>query len=91
MGIFFEWDINKARANISKHHVSFEEAATVFGDYNAITIDDASHSEKEKREVTIGKSANKQLLVVVHTNRGKNLRIISARKASNKERKQYEE
>ena len=91
MGLFFEWDTNKAKTNVLKHSISFEEAATVFRDRNSITIDDVAHSLKEKREVTMGKSANDQLLVVVHTKRGKHLRIISARKASGKERKQYEE
>lgn len=90
MALFFEWDFNKAKANIEKHHVSFEDAATVFGDKNALTIDDVFHSQNEKREVTIGKSANNHILVVVHTIRGKNLRIISARKANKKERIQYE-
>ena len=91
MGIFFEWDFNKAKANIEKHHISFEEAASVFGDNRAITINDPAHSANEKREITIGKSANNKLLVVVHTIRGNKLRIISTRKASKKERKQYEE
>jgi uncharacterized DUF497 family protein len=90
MELVFEWDKNKAKANIEKHTISFEEAATVFGDENSITIDDASHSEKEKRHITLGKSIYNNLLVVMHTDRGKNIRIISARKASRKERKQSE-
>ena len=91
MKLYFEWNSTKAKTNVQKHTVSFEEAATVFGDENSITIDDIYHSLNEKREVTIGKSANSRVLVVVHTNRGKYLRIISARKASKKEKKQYEE
>ena len=90
MALFFEWDFNKAKSNRQKHHVSFEEAATVFGDENALTIDDVVHSKDEKREVTIGKSAGNQILVVVHTSRRKNIRIISVRKANKKEKAQYE-
>jgi len=91
MGLIFEWDINKAKANVLKHNVSFEEAATVFGDEHSITIDDTAHSTLEKRKVTLGCSSNNHLIVVVHTDRGAHMRIISARKASRKERKQYEE
>jgi hypothetical protein len=90
MGLIFEWDINKARTNVLKHNVSFEEAATVFGDERSITIDDTAHSTHEKRKVTLGRSSNNHLLVVVHTDRGAHLRIISARRASRKEKKQYE-
>jgi len=91
MGFFFEWDINKARTNVLKHKVAFEEAATVFGDERSLTIDDMAHSEQEKRKITLGKSVKNHLIVVVHTERGERIRIISARKASRKERKQYEE
>ncbi len=91
MGLSFEWDSNKANANVSKHHVSFEEAATVFGDERSLTIEDTLHSEFEERKITIGKSKVDRVLVVVHTERGERLRIISARKASKNERKQYEE
>ncbi len=91
MGLFFEWDINKARTNVLKHKVAFEEAATVFGDERSLTIDDMAHSEQEKRKITLGKSVKNHLIVVVHTERGERIRIISARKASRKERKQYEE
>ncbi|HTB32412.1 MAG TPA: BrnT family toxin [Bacteroidia bacterium] len=90
MGLFFEWDTNKAKANILKHKVSFEEASTVFGDNNSITIDDPVHSLSEKRYITLGLSANDYLLVVVHTERGEKIRIISARRASTKEKRQYE-
>jgi len=91
MGLIFEWNINKAKTNILKHTISFEEAATVFGDNCSLTIDDISHSLYKKRKVTLGLSANNGLLVVVHTCRGERIRIISARKASKKERKQYEQ
>ena len=90
MGLIFEWNINKAKTNILKHTISFEEAATVFGDNCSLTIDDISHSLYKKRKVTLGLSANNGLLVVVHTCRGEQIHIISARKASKKERKQYE-
>ena len=90
MRLLFEWDINKAKANIVKHDISFEEAATIFGDERSLTIDDVTHSMIEKRKVTMGKSAKNHLLVVIHTERGAHIRIISARKASKKERIQYE-
>lgn len=90
MGLIFEWDINKAKANVLKHHVSFEEGATVFGDERSITIDDTAHSVHEKRKITLGRSSNNHMIVVVHTERREHIRIISARKASRNERKQYE-
>lgn len=89
MGIVFEWDSNKAKTNVLKHNVSFEEATTVFGDSRSLTIENVSHSLYEKRYVTLGRSFNNRLLVVVHTQRGERIRIISARRASRKERKQY--
>jgi len=87
----FEWDANKAESNLAKHAVSFEEAATVFGDSVSITIPDLAHSQTEARFVVLGKSHQGRLLVVVHAERGDNIRIISARLASRHERKQYEE
>ncbi|MFZ2904847.1 MAG: BrnT family toxin [Cyclobacteriaceae bacterium] len=89
MALFFEWDFVKAKANKEKHKITFEEASSVFGDENSLTIDDVTHSKDEKREITIGKSVNNHILVVVHTTRGKNIRIISARKANQKEKVQY--
>ena len=91
MGLRFEWDVSKAGLNLSKHAVSFEEAATIFGDERAITIPDPAHSATEERFVTIGISDEGKILVVVATERGDNLRLISARPASRRERKQYEE
>lgn len=91
MGVNFEWDASKARLNLTKHAVSFEEAATVFGDENAITIADPLHSAIEMRFITIGASERGKILVVVATERGDSLRLISARSASRRERKQYEE
>ena len=91
MGIKFEWDAAKARLNLTKHSVSFEEASTVFGDRSAITIPDPVHSLAEERFVTIGVSDQGKILVVVATERGDSVRLISARSASRRERKQYEE
>jgi len=91
MPLSFEWNENKARANLAKHGVSFEEASTVFGDPMSITIPDPAHSQAEDRWIILGHSQRGRLLVVVHTERGDNLRIISARAAARRERKQYEE
>jgi uncharacterized DUF497 family protein len=91
MALIFEWADSKARQNIRKHGVSFEEAATVFGDPLSLTIEDPLHSEKEERFVTIGESIRRRVLVVVHTERGDNIRIISVRLATRRERKTYEE
>ena len=87
----FEWDQKKAAANERKHHVSFHEAATVFGDPLAITFDDPDHSEGEYRLLTFGMSRFNRLLVVSHTERKKRVRIISAREAKRYERKIYED
>ena len=86
----FEWDERKAQANLKKHQVSFEEASTVFGDPLSLTIDDPVHSEEEGRFVTVGKSITGRVLIVVHSDRGDYIRIISACKATRHERKQYE-
>ena len=88
--LLFEWDPNKARRNLQIHGVSFDEASTTFKDTLSLTIADPLHSDEEDRFILIGNSAKNHLLVVVHTERGENIRIISARKASKKERKQYE-
>ncbi|RZB38475.1 MAG: uncharacterized protein SRB2_00223 [Desulfobacteraceae bacterium Eth-SRB2] len=88
--LIFEWDFKKAKTNIEKHGVSFEEASTAFRDPLSLTIDDPLHSRDEVRLVLIGISYNNHLLVIVHTERGDNIRIISARKATKKERKYYE-
>jgi uncharacterized protein len=90
MPLTFEWDPLKARSNLAKHRVGFEEASTVFGDRLSLTIPDPEHSETEKRYVTMGIAFTGKLLVVVHTDRGNNIRIISARRASRRERKSYE-
>ena len=88
--LIFEWDPQKAKSNLIKHGVSFEEASTAFQDTLSLTIDDPLHSIDEVRVVLIGMSNKNRLLVVVHTERGDNIRIISARKATKKERKNYE-
>ncbi len=87
----FEWDPDKLASNLTKHGITFHEAATVFGDPFAVTYFDPDHSEDEDRFLTFGHSNQGRVLVVSHTDRGDNTRIISARKASRKERKQYEE
>jgi uncharacterized DUF497 family protein len=88
----FEWDEEKAKFNLKRHPgVSFEEAKTVFDDEFSLTIDDPNHSEEEERFIDIGHSVKGRLLVVIYTERGGNIRIISARKATPNERKQYEE
>lgn len=91
MSLPFEWDDDKAKKNKRKHGVSFEEASTVFGDALARTIHDPLHSEEEDRFVTLGESHRRRLLVVVFTERGDKIRIISARVATRRERKDYEE
>ena len=89
-GLQFEWDPEKALCNFRKHSLSFEEAATVFGDVASITIADPDHSENEQRWILLGMSTQGKLLVVVHTERRDNIRIISARRASQRERRTYE-
>jgi len=87
----FEWDPDKAKRNLEIHGVSFDEASTAFRDALSVTIYDPLHSEEEDRFVLIGNSHRDRLLVVVHTDRGDSIRLISARKASKIERTQYEE
>jgi uncharacterized DUF497 family protein len=87
----FEWDPAKATRNRRKHRVSFQEAATIFGDPLAMTFSDPDHSTSEQRFITVGASSANRTLIVAHTGRGENVRIISARKATQRERKHYEE
>jgi len=89
--VTYEWDPAKAEANARKHHVSFEEAASVFLDHGALTFLDPDHSEQEDRLLTIGRSARRRVLLVSHTEREDRIRIISARRATRREREQYEE
>lgn len=87
----FEWDPSKAAENLKKHGVSFDEAATVFGDRLALTFDDPDHSGSEPRLITFGLSLQQRLLMVAHTPREPRIRIISARLMTRRERKIYEE
>jgi len=87
----FDWDDTKSRINQGKHGVSFAEAATVFGDPLSVLIPDPLHSEDEVRFTLLGQSQRQRLLVVVHTEREGTIRLISARLATAKEKRDYEE
>ncbi|MEH1858876.1 MAG: BrnT family toxin [Nostoc sp.] len=87
----FEWHETKAKENLKKHGISFEEAKTVFNDPFSITITDPDHSIEEERYIDIGLSLRGELLVVVYTERQPNIRIISCRQATKAERKVYEQ
>jgi uncharacterized protein len=87
----FEWDHAKAASNLRKHRISVEEAASVFFDPLAYTFDDPDHSEGERRLLTFGFSQAGRLLVVAHAERGRSIRIISARRATRNERGIYEQ
>ena len=87
----FEWDPRKAAVNRAKHKVSFEEAVTAFGDPLGRITDDPRHSESEERYVLLGQSAGPRLLAVMLTERGPAIRLISARNATRRERREYEE
>ncbi len=87
----FEWDQNKADANLSKHGVSFDEAITVFDDPLCLDFFDPDHSYYEYRYIIIGQSSDNRLLLVSYTEHGESVRIISAREATRRERKDYEE
>jgi uncharacterized DUF497 family protein len=91
MKTLFEWDERKAKENLRKHKVSFAEAVTVFSDPLSVTISDPEHSTGEQRYIDLGTSDRNRVLVVVYTERAKAIRLISARKATRAERKQYEE
>ena len=87
----FEWDPRKAALNLAKHKVSFEEAVTAFGDPLGQIIDDPRHSADEERFVLLGRSGRRRLLVVMFTERGEAIRLISARSATPRERRKHEE
>jgi uncharacterized protein len=91
MDLRFEWDPAKADANERKHGISFTEALTAFSDPLSLTIPDPDHSEREDRFLLLGRSSTGRLLVVTHTERGQTVRIITARAASRRERRDYEE
>jgi len=87
----FEWDTRKAAANRAKHKVSFEEAVSVFGDPLGRITDDPRHSESEERSVLLGLSERQRLLAVMFTERADAIRLLSARRATRRERRDYEE
>ena len=87
----FEWQASKAGANVKKHGVSFQEAATVFADPLARILDDPDHSADESREILVGRSTRQRLLIVSFAERGGRIRIISARSATKRERHDYEQ
>ena len=91
MGLRFEWDVRKARTNLAKHGVTFEDARTVFGDPLSLTVGDQQQDADEFRFVTVGLTESGRLVVVAHTERGHTIRIISARAADRREKKAYEE
>jgi uncharacterized DUF497 family protein len=86
-----EWDEEKNTINVREHGLSFEEAATVFGDLLSDTFDDPDHSTEEYRFLTIGTSEKGKLIIVSHTDRDDRIRIISARELTRQERRSYEE
>ena len=94
MKYIFEWDYNKAKTNVLKHQINFEDATSVFKDKNMLSIFDDKHSQNEDRWITIGVDLKTRALVVVHTfvsvdNETTKIRIISARRATKKEQKMY--
>lgn len=96
MELIFEWDANKARYNMRKHQVSFDEAKTIFNDPHLVTFPDEFHSDKEDRYISIGYSTRDRVLLAVHTEYQETdetlvIRIISCRKTTPSERKYYEE
>ncbi|CUS03478.2 conserved protein of unknown function [Candidatus Promineifilum breve] len=86
----FEWDPAKAVANLRKHGVSFDEAATVLADSLSLTVPDPDHSQDEERYITVGLSISRRLLLVAHTDRDRRIRLISARELTATERIAYE-
>ena len=91
MSVKFEWNQNKASANLTKHGVSFEEAKTVFDDPLYVDFYDPDHSYNEHRYIIVGQSQKNRLLLVAYTERRNTIRLISAREATRRERKVYEE
>lgn len=89
MPLSFEWDPAKAATNLAKHGISFESAATAFGDPRSLVIPDPAHSQIENRFILLGQTSQGLMVVVVHVERGDRIRLISARRASRKERNMY--
>lgn len=91
MALIFEWDERKAKANVAKHGVDFEEARTIFNDPQLLTFEDIDHSEQEQRYLSLGISSDGRLLIAAHTEDGDIIRLINCRKATRRERRIYEE
>jgi uncharacterized protein len=91
MSMEFEWNKDKAKANLTKHGVSFDEAKTVFDDPLHVDFYDPDHSEDEERYIIVGQSQQGRLLVVSYTERRDRIRLISAREATRMEKNAYEE
>jgi uncharacterized protein len=91
MPLQFEWDPAKNRSNLAKHGIPFDEASTAFDDVLSMTIPDPLHSEHEERLILLGRSSRDRLVVVAHTETKDVVRIISARTATKRERRLYEE
>lgn len=91
MGYIFEWDPRKAESNARNHGVTFDEASTVFGDPLALLMPDPDHSLSEERYLVLGLSNRRRLLVVAFAERAPRTRLISARRATRRERRRYEE
>jgi uncharacterized protein len=91
MKLGFEWDEVKAKANLKKHGVSFDEGKTIFNDPFLFTFADNEHPVNEERYINIGLSASGRVLILTHTERQDKIRIISCRKATVHERRFYEE
>jgi hypothetical protein len=90
-GVHFEWDLEKAKANLAKHKLSFREGASAFKDVDALVLDDPDKFEDEVRFALLGYSAQRRLLIVIHVERGGRIRIVSVRNATKPERRLYEE
>jgi uncharacterized DUF497 family protein len=91
MKLTFEWDESKAKTNMWKHNVGFDEAKTIFNDPFLLTFPDMDNSDDEERYISIGLSDRDRILVLIHTDRQGRIRIISCRKATTRERRYYEE
>jgi len=89
--VTFEWDPAKARLNRRKHGVTFQEAASVFGDALSLTYSDPDQSDSERRFMTMGSSSAGRILIIAHTEFNDSIRVISAREASKHEKRHYEE
>jgi hypothetical protein len=90
MAFLFRWDNEKAIANASKHGITFEEACSAFGDPLSVTVEDTEHSKMERRYILLGETFGHKLVVVSHAERRSGIRIISARLATRRERREYE-